>query len=124
MDQIRRIIGILGSPSSEDMAFIGNEQARKYIKSLPRRNKQPWSTLYPKANPVALDLLSKMLKFNPVKRYTVEQCLAHPYFEELHSDDSEPVCESTFDWSFDNFKPTKEKIQGMIYDFALEFHPD
>jgi len=106
------------------MAFIGNGQARKYIKTLPRRNKQSWSSLYPKANPVALDLLSKMLMFNPVKRYTVEQCLAHPYFEGLHSDDSEPTCESTFDWSFDNFKPTKERIQGMIYDLALEFHPD
>lgn len=106
------------------MAFIGNEHARKYIKTLPRRNRQSWSALYPRANPVALDLLSKMLMFNPVKRYTVEQCLSHPYFEGLHSDDSELVCESTFDWSFDSFTPTKERIQGMIYDLALEFHPD
>eukprot|EP00826_Nyctotherus_ovalis_P055257 TRINITY_DN7324_c0_g1_i14.p1 TRINITY_DN7324_c0_g1~~TRINITY_DN7324_c0_g1_i14.p1 ORF type:complete len:107 (+),score=19.88 TRINITY_DN7324_c0_g1_i14:3-323(+) len=73
LDQIRRIIGILGSPSTEDMAFIENDQARKYIKSLPRRNKQSWSSLYAKANPVALDLLSKMLVFNPQKRYTVQQ---------------------------------------------------
>eukprot|EP00831_Metopus_contortus_P069427 TRINITY_DN6242_c0_g1_i2.p4 TRINITY_DN6242_c0_g1~~TRINITY_DN6242_c0_g1_i2.p4 ORF type:complete len:105 (+),score=16.70 TRINITY_DN6242_c0_g1_i2:221-535(+) len=101
------------------MAFIENDQARKYIKSLPKRNKQHWSTLYPKANPVALDLLSKMLVFNPLKRYTVERCLSHPYFEGLHSEEAEPSCETIFDWSFDNFKPTKEKIQGMIYDLSL-----
>ena len=123
MDQIRRIIGVLGTPSSEDMAFIGNDQAKKYIKSLPKRSKQAWSTLFPKANPVALDFLSKMVEFNPVKRYTIEQCLSHPYFEGLHNDQSEPVCETAFDWSFDNFKPTKEKLQEMIYDLSLHFHP-
>lgn len=106
------------------MAFIENDQARKYIKSLPRRNKQLWSSLYPKANPVALDLLSKMLVFNPTKRYTVQQCLAHPYFEGLHDENAEPLCEGAFDWSFDYFKPTKEKVQEMIYDLALIYHPD
>lgn len=123
LDQIRRIIGIIGTPSPEDMAFIENEQAKKYIKSLPRRNKQAWNVLYPKANPVALDLLSKMLTFSPVKRYTVEQCLAHPYFEGTHNPETEPLCEAPFDWSFDSFKPTKEKIQEMIYELSLHFHP-
>jgi mitogen-activated protein kinase 1/3 len=123
LDQIRRIIGVVGSPSAEDMSFIGNDQAKKYIKSLPRRNKQLWQTLYPKANPLALDLLSKMLVFNPIKRFTVEQCLSHPYFEGLHNEKSEPTCDSAFDWSFDNFKPTKDKLQEMIYELSLHFHP-
>ena len=106
------------------MTFVGSDQAKKYIKTLPKRNKQAWTTLYPKANPVSLDLLSKMLVFNPLKRYTVEQCLAHPYFEGLHQEDSELVCESPFDWSFDSFEPTKEKVQEMIYDLSLHFHPN
>jgi len=105
------------------MTFIENDQARRYIKGLPKRNKQHWTTLYPKANPLALDLLSKMLVFNPMKRYTVEQCLTHPYFEGLHSDQAEPVCDAPFDWSFDDFTPTKEKVQEMIYDLSLHFHP-
>lgn len=71
LDQIKRVIGILGTPTSEDMEFIGNDLAKKYVRSLPRRNKQAWSTLFPKSNPVALDLLGKMLTFNPEKRYTV-----------------------------------------------------
>jgi len=90
------------------MAYIGNENALKYIKSLPKRSKQSWQSLYPKANPLALDLISKMLTFNPDKRYTVEECLAHPYFEGLHNPDEEPVCEQAFDWGWDNFEPTKD----------------
>jgi serine/threonine protein kinase len=34
-----------------------------------------------------------MLVFNPEKRYTVKQCLKHPYFEGLHNEEAEPECE-------------------------------
>lgn len=48
-----------------------------------------------------------MLVFNPDKRYSVEECLAHPYFEDLHEPDEEPLAEEIFDWSVDKFEPTK-----------------
>lgn len=124
LDQIKRTIAVLGTPGSEDMKFIGSEPARKYIRSLPKRNKQTWSSLYTKANPVALDLLGKMLVFNPHKRYTVEQCLAHPYFEGLHNESAEPKAKDAFDWSFDNFEPTKEILQNMVYEEGLRYHPE
>ena len=118
------MIGILGTPSSEDMQFIGNDLAKKFVRSLPKRNKQSWATLFPKSNPVALDLLGKMMAFNPEKRYSIKQCLAHPYFEGLHNEAAEPIAEEPFDWSWDNFKPTKEILQNMVYDEALAFHPE
>ena len=121
---MQRIIAVLGSPTPEDLAYIGNESALKYIKSLPKRSKQTWQSLYAKANPVGLDLLGKMLTFNPDKRFTVEECLNHPYFEGLHNPDEEPTAEKVFDWSFDNFEPTKEILQKMVYDESLTFHPD
>lgn len=62
---------MLGTPSGEDMSYISNENAIKYIKSLPKRSKQKWENLYPKANPLTLDLLSHMLTFNPNKRWNV-----------------------------------------------------
>lgn len=90
------------------MQYIGNPNAINYIKSLPKRTKQSFSSLFPKANPLLLDLLTKMITFNPDKRYTIEQCLEHSYFEGLHSPDSEPRCDRVFDWSWDNFEPKKE----------------
>ena len=66
--------------------YLGNENAIKYIKSLPKRSKQSWEKLFPNIKPTAADLLSKMLTFNPDKRYTVEECLAHSYFDGLHDE--------------------------------------
>ena len=59
-------------------------QARSYLQSLPYKPKIPWNKLYPSADPKALDLLDKMLTFNPFKRIVVEDALAHPYLEQYY----------------------------------------
>lgn len=38
---------------------------------------------FPKASADALDLLSKLLEFNPNKRYSVEDAIAHPYLSKF-----------------------------------------
>ena len=42
--------------------------------------------MYTNADPKALDLLEKMLTFNPHKRIIVEDALAHPYLEQDRTD--------------------------------------
>lgn len=60
------------------------QQARGYLQSLPYKPKVPWTSLFPDADPRALDLLDKMLTFNPNKRIVVEDALAHPYLEQYY----------------------------------------
>ena len=45
---------------------------------------------------LALDLLKKMLAFNPTERITVEEALSHPYLAKLHDVTDEPVCPVPF----------------------------
>lgn len=73
---------------------------------------------------MALDLLGRMLMFNPEKRYAVKKCLCHPYFEGLHNEDDEFECEAKFDWSWDDFEPTKEGLQNMVFDESMKYHPE
>jgi serine/threonine protein kinase len=42
-------------------------------------------TLFPDANPLALDLLGKMMEFDQERRIGVDGALSHPYLMELHS---------------------------------------
>ena len=123
LDLIQRIVSVLGTPTQEDMQFIENPAAKRFIGKLPKKEKAKWSNVYPRASSVVLDLLDKMLVFNPQKRWTVKQCLEHPFFNGLHNSEEEPLASQPFDWSFDNFEPTKEILQNMVYEEALKFHP-
>lgn len=93
LEQIQRIISILGTPSSEDQKFITNDGALKYIRSLPKRSKQNWKVLFPSTSSEGLDLLERMLTFNPNKRITAADCLRHPYFEDYDELEESDSCE-------------------------------
>jgi len=70
-------------------------QARNYVRtSIPYSAGTPFTQLFPQADPLALDLLRRMLTFAPEKRITVEEALAHPYFKALH-DPADEVCALT-----------------------------
>ncbi len=77
--QLNLILDVLGTPSLDDFYAISSHRSRDYLRALPFKKKKPFASLYPNANPDALDLLERMLAFNPRKRITVEECLAHPY---------------------------------------------
>ena len=48
------------------------------------------SKLFPGASPLAVDLLGRMLQFDPRQRISVEQALAHPWLAQLHDEAAEP----------------------------------
>lgn len=100
--QMNLIFGVLGTPVGDDYDFISNDKAMEYIRSLKKRPKIPLEKIYPNASDDALDLMEKMLKFNPRKRITVEEALKHPYFKALHNPDTEPTCPEKFDFSFED----------------------
>ena len=124
LDQIQKIVAVTGTPKMEDLDFIKKKEAKEFFLKLVKRTKLTWSSLFPNANPIALDLLEKMLTFNPKKRYTVDQCLSHPYFEGLHDPEQEPITTTPFDWTFDDVELTKENLQSMIYDESFYFHDE
>ena len=74
------MIFFVGSPSTEDLNCIINDKARNYLQSLPFKPKIPWTRLYPNAHAQALDLLEKMLTFNPNNRIKVEEALGMVLF--------------------------------------------
>ena len=124
LDELQKIISVLGSPSETDLEFITDEKIKNFVLRLAKRTKQSFNLMFSNANPVAFDLLGKLLTFNPKKRYTVEQCISHPYFEGLHDPEQEPTAESNFDFSFDKESLTKEKLRNMIYEQSLHFHEE
>ena len=61
------------------------------LMSLQRVN---FRAMYPDASPKSIDLMERMLQFDPRKRITVEEALQHPYLAQLHDPASEPSAPS------------------------------
>uniref|UniRef100_A0A674PKS3 Mitogen-activated protein kinase n=1 Tax=Takifugu rubripes TaxID=31033 RepID=A0A674PKS3_TAKRU len=123
LDQLNHILGILGSPSQEDLNCIINIKARNYLLSLPMRCKVPWNRLFANADPKALDLLDKMLTFNPHKRIEVEEALAHPYLEQYYDPTDEPVAEAPFKFDMELDDLPKETLKELIFEETARFQP-
>ena len=64
------ILQLIGSPGDSSLGFVRSNHARKYVNELPRYPKQQFSARFPNMSPVAVDLLEKMLIFDPIKRIT------------------------------------------------------
>ncbi|KAM0787770.1 MAP kinase Pmk1 [Microbotryomycetes sp. NB124-2] len=115
--QLTLILEILGTPSLEDFYAISSHRSRDYLRAMPFRTKRPFSSLFPNANPLALDLLEKCLTFNPAKRISVEAALKHPYLEPYHDPDDEPTAEvlpPEF-FHFDREQLSREQLKELIY---------
>ncbi|KAI8434705.1 hypothetical protein MSG28_003232, partial [Choristoneura fumiferana] len=121
LDQLNHILGVLGSPSQDDLDCIINEKARGYLESLPFKPRVPWVDLFPGADARALDLLHRMLTFNPHKRITVEESLAHPYLEQYYDPNDEPVAEEPFRFAMELDDLPKETLKKYIFEETLLF---
>ncbi|XP_033236794.1 mitogen-activated protein kinase ERK-A isoform X3 [Drosophila miranda] len=96
-------------------------KARNYLESLPFKPNVPWSRLFPNADPLALDLLGKMLTFNPHKRIPVEEALAHPYLEQYYDPGDEPVAEVPFRINMENDDISRDALKSLIFEETLKF---
>ncbi|CAK4633007.1 hypothetical protein LEN26_010887 [Aphanomyces euteiches] len=79
--QLTLVFDVIGTPSGQDVKKMKSSQAQRFIKSLGKKTRVPFKSLFPTASADAIDLLERLLQFDPVCRYTVDEALAHPYMQ-------------------------------------------
>ncbi|KAG8731727.1 hypothetical protein FRC12_019603, partial [Ceratobasidium sp. 428] len=122
VDQLNIIIDVLGTPDEETLKRIGSVKAQAYIRSLPVKEAKPFKTLFPQADDHALDLLSKLVTFDPANRLTVLEALKHPYLEAYHDPDDEPECEIRYEnWKEIEKLETVDQYRTAIWNEVEEF---
>jgi mitogen-activated protein kinase 15 len=76
--------------------------------------------VFAKASPDCLDLLRKLLKFNPLERIGIEEALAHPYLQAFHFPNEEKVFNRKMNMPInDNIKLSRHDYRKALYSFDL-----
>lgn len=122
IDQLKLIMMLVGTPGPEFLMKISSESARNYINSLPHMPKRNFADVFIGANPLAVDLLEKMLVLDTDKRITASEALAHPYFAQYHDPDDEPEAEP-YDQSFESRELEIEQWKRLTYEEVISFEP-
>ena len=92
LDQLNVIFDIIGTPKEEDLAHLGS--VAHYLRGLPKKQPKDLAQTFHAAPPEAIDLLNKMLVFNPDRRIPVSDALAHPFLESMRAVEKETVADT------------------------------
>lgn len=87
LDQLNKIHSILGTPSKAILAQFQSDTIDKINFSFPQRQKQPFRNLLPNVSDTVIDLLEKMIAYDPNDRISAKDALQHPAFSYLYQQD-------------------------------------
>ncbi|KAG5293300.1 mitogen-activated protein kinase [Histoplasma capsulatum G186AR] len=122
VNQFSIITELLGTPPDDVIETICSVNTLQFVQSLPKRERQPLSNKFQNADPLAIDLLERMLVFDPKKRITAGDSLAHEYLAPYHDPTDEPVADEKFDWSFNDADLPVDTWKIMMYSEILDYH--
>ena len=121
MNQLAIINNVLGSPTEEDLEECTNPKARAYMESLPKRTKVPLAQLLPGVDADVLDMIEKMLTWDPRKRMTVEEGLEHPFVASLHDPMDEPITFPLDEFEFERPDITMAEMKELMWKEVLRY---
>jgi serine/threonine protein kinase len=100
-DQLNVIFEVIGTPTEEEMEFVTDKNGIVYLKSIQPLPKSNLKSRFPGSTDEALDLLDKMLKFNPKNRITVNEALEHPFFKQVRAPSKEVQADFNLEFEFE-----------------------
>eukprot|EP00343_Euplotes_focardii_P003968 CAMPEP_0205809762 /NCGR_PEP_ID=MMETSP0205-20121125/13996_1 /ASSEMBLY_ACC=CAM_ASM_000278 /TAXON_ID=36767 /ORGANISM="Euplotes focardii, Strain TN1" /LENGTH=202 /DNA_ID=CAMNT_0053087325 /DNA_START=561 /DNA_END=1169 /DNA_ORIENTATION=- len=118
LNQIERVLKVTGMPSQEDIDSVNSPHCTKIFATIPPTKKASLESLFPTAAEDAIDMMKKLLKFNPSDRLTVEECLEHPYVSQFHKIENEPICKKLITIPIDDNK------KFSIKEYRLKIYTD
>ncbi|PJF17346.1 Protein kinase shaggy-like isoform x6 [Paramicrosporidium saccamoebae] len=86
IDQLAKIIRVLGAPTAAEMVAMGQEPKRLGLKAplaLDERRRALRAVVPSEVPDDGVDLLAALLQYDPEKRLTPSQIIAHPFLQDI-----------------------------------------
>lgn len=81
--QLFEIFQVLGTPADAEGSWPGVSRLPDYRDVFPKWPAKRLGQVLPELSPDAIDLLSRMLKYDPAERISAKEALQHPWFNDL-----------------------------------------
>ena len=126
---MQMIIELLGFPSEDEIEIFSEIKDKELLKKFPvdkTLSQDAFEERFKDCSPVAVDLLKKMLTFDPTKRISVQDALNHPFLEELHCPEDEPTTDpvSAFDFDFEIYELQNTDYKDLLYEEIMLYHSE
>lgn len=121
--QLELIVAILGSPNETELTRMSGLGGQDAIRSLGHRDPADLKILLGNPNPLAVDLLTKMLCFDPAKRCNVHQALDHPWLMGYRDVATELIADVPFRCDLDNRDSSelgRAGLQRVIFNDMID----
>ena len=82
-DQMNSIIKVLGVPDEDDLSFLPEPKRNTFTQIYENYSGKNFHSFLPDESDECIHLLRKMLEYNPYFRPSADECLNHPYFDNL-----------------------------------------
>ncbi|XP_014008784.1 mitogen-activated protein kinase 12 [Salmo salar] len=122
LDQLKEIMKITGTPTADFVTKLQSQDAKNYIRSLPKVPKKDLHFLFSKASSDAVCVLERMLLLDPERRVSASEALAMPFFSEFREPEEETEAQP-YDHSMDNTDLLLEQWKRYTFTEILSFRP-
>uniref|UniRef100_A0A7S2JQ84 Protein kinase domain-containing protein n=1 Tax=Haptolina brevifila TaxID=156173 RepID=A0A7S2JQ84_9EUKA len=85
LNQLERLCEVVGRPTTDEIVSMRSPFAETMLDNINVKEGAPsrWADIYPKASEGAIDLLEKLMQWDPAKRLTAREGMMHPYCKQF-----------------------------------------
>lgn len=124
-DMLNKIFTIIGTPADAEIERLDKSQSKQYLRCFSKREGSGLRTRFPHVEADSVDILEKMLKFDPVNRVSVSAALEHHLFTDIRDVYKETTAPGLVVLEFEKERDlTESRLRELFYSEIRKYHPD
>ncbi|KAK0178479.1 hypothetical protein PV327_007368 [Microctonus hyperodae] len=116
INQVERIMATLPPPTPEDIMSVSAGYGSNLLEKIPDMPRRTLRELFINVSESAIDLIDKLIIFNPTHRLTAVEALEHSYVANFHHRASEPECSTNV------IPPLRDDVQLAVEEYRNKLY--